>query len=293
MKPEYVLRPRQLLRRLRWSLAPPGGCELTAPLPWGLGLRVRTDDELGMAVVQLGVYELLVTEALWRLCDEGETALDIGANIGYATSILARRVGPRGRVVTFEAHPAIYEELLANISAWQAALPETAFDAHCVALSDRCGQVRLEVPNEFAHNRGLCRVSEAAGDTGATSLTVPANMLDCLFGSDTRVGVAKMDVELHEEAVLRGARRLLAAGAVRDWVFEHYAGYPSAVTSLLEGYGYTVFRLRKKFFRPLLVGPAESGAESTWEAPSYLATLDRDRAAARFRPAGWQALGAR
>jgi FkbM family methyltransferase len=294
MKPEYVLRPRQLLRRVRWLLAPPRATGLTPRLPWGLDIRVRADDVIGTAVLHLGVYDLVVTEALWRLCDPGETALDIGANIGYATSVLARRVGSRGRVLSFEAHPDVYGELRANVSAWRAALPGTALDAHWVALSDRRGSVGLEVPEDFARNRGVCRVPDGPASPGrGRCVTVPCDTLDDLLGAAGRVGVAKMDVEGHEATVLRGARAVLAAGAVRDWVFEHHGAYPSAVTDLLEEHGYAVLRLRKGFFGPALLGPAGRAGQCAWEPPSYLATRDPDRAAARLRPAGWHSLRGR
>jgi FkbM family methyltransferase len=295
MKPEYLLRPQQLLERIRWFIAPPRDGYLTRRLPWGLDIRVRTDEVHGKAILHLGVIDLVVTEALWRLCEEGETCIDIGANIGYMTSLMARRVGSRGRIVVFEPHPTVYQELDTNCTAWRKAMPGIALDARGVALSESRGRVDLEVPADFARNCGLSRVMDRSAPSPAAvkSIPVASETLDDLLGGEERIGVAKMDVEGHEASVLRGARSLLGRGAVRDWVFEHHSEYPSAVTDIFEENGYKVQRLQKGFFRPLLLAPTERAARSTWEPLSYLATRDPARAATRFMPTGWYCLRSR
>src|SRR5205823_1974821 len=91
LKPEYVYRPRQLVRRLLDGRRVPGSF-IDAPLPWGASIRVRTGDAIGDAVLQLGVLDLAVTEVFLRLAEAGETAIDAGANVGYMTALLAHRV---------------------------------------------------------------------------------------------------------------------------------------------------------------------------------------------------------
>src|ERR1051326_7108633 len=78
-KPEYVFRPRQILRRFAIR---PKGADDTAEvlLPWGLPFRIRPQEVLGRAIWNTGVYDLAVSEALWRLTRPGETAVDAGAN---------------------------------------------------------------------------------------------------------------------------------------------------------------------------------------------------------------------
>ena len=72
-KPEYLFRPQQLLRRLLALRTPGLGRERTFPLPWGLPLTVDSQDTIGRAVWHLGLYDLLVSETLWRLISPGET----------------------------------------------------------------------------------------------------------------------------------------------------------------------------------------------------------------------------
>ncbi len=76
--PEYLLRPTQILRRL--AFRPHADAVLT--LPWNCTITASSAEDIGRAIATQGVYDLPVTEALLRLTDPGETALDIGANIG-------------------------------------------------------------------------------------------------------------------------------------------------------------------------------------------------------------------
>jgi len=229
------------------------------------------------------------------LCDEGETCLDIGANIGYMSSIMARRVGRSGRVIAFEPNPAIHRELEINLAMWKNAVPAIMLDGRAVALSDHQGSLDLEVPEESAHNCGLARVlhRSVAPRPQFRSVAVTCDTLDHVLCAGEQVGVAKLDVEGHEEAVLLGARKLLSAGRIRDWVFEHHSTYPSPVTNLFEENGYTVLRLKKGFFRPSLVPAAATMPASMWEPPSFVATQVPNRLAERFKPAGWRALRGR
>jgi hypothetical protein len=74
--------------------------------------------------------------------------------------------------------------------------------AHDVALSDRDGSAELFMPE----GRGTGRATIAA-TTGHDIATVKTRRLDSF--EFTNVGFVKIDVEGHEEAVLRGAERTL------------------------------------------------------------------------------------
>src|SRR4051812_34318677 len=175
LKPEYLYRPRQGLRRLlRVFDRVSSGEFVVADLPWGMPLRVRPGEVHGAALLDLGVIDLAVTEVLWRLTDPGETAADVGANIGAMSAVLAARVGKGGCVFAFEAHPAIFEELAWNVALWK----DVTVRPENVALSRESGSVSLSVPADFQRNRGLAKVG-AAGEPG--SVQVPAKRFDDCF----------------------------------------------------------------------------------------------------------------
>jgi FkbM family methyltransferase len=293
-KPEYLLNPRQLVRRVGWSMAPATHGQITTRTPWDWPITVFGDDVIGKGIIHLGVYDLVVCEVLSRLCDAGEMALDIGANIGFMTAVLAKRVGRQGRVLCFEAHPEIAQELQKNVVTWQDRDCVRTIRVFSVALSDRNGTVSLECPEAFNRNRGLSRVIEdgAREEARGGTRSVPCATLDSILEGVGAVGVAKLDVEGHEEAVLRGASRTLTGRVVRDWVFEHHAGYPSPVIDRFEASGYALWQIQKRFFGPALAPIGAPAKESHWEAKSFLATLDPVRAVRRVKRRGWQVLQA-
>jgi FkbM family methyltransferase len=291
-KPEYLYRPTQLFRRIHHGLSGAGSGQVTVPLPWGWPVTVWQNETIGKSLVYLGIYDLAVSEVLWRLSDPGETALDLGANVGILTATLSRRVGPSGRVLSFEAHPRIAEELRANVAGWRD-LPNAApIEVNEVALSYREGEITFEIPYYFGGNHGVGYVNEGPSREPIPSekVNVRCAPLDSFLCSVEQVGVAKMDVEGHEVAVLQGASESLGRGLVRDWIFEHHAHGPSALTDAFEAQGYSVFQIHKTLRHVELVPLATAVEQKTWEAQSYLATRDKERALARMARPGWQVL---
>jgi FkbM family methyltransferase len=64
-----------------------------------------------------GTWEPSMSRAMQRVGQDGMVALDIGANIGYYTLLLAGIAGPKGRVFAFEPVPSIREKLECNVAA--------------------------------------------------------------------------------------------------------------------------------------------------------------------------------
>ncbi|MEO8799936.1 MAG: FkbM family methyltransferase, partial [Polyangiaceae bacterium] len=218
LKPEYLFQPNVLLRRLT-AHRPYARGKTLYDMPGGAQIEAEASEVQGRILATLGVIDLPVTEALWRLTDPGETCVDVGANIGYMTGILAARARG-GTVHSFEALPTIFEELTANVRRFEKTFDDVKLVSHSVAVSDHAGTVRMEMPDGSETNHGLARV----GENG--SLEVQAVTLDEVF-APTNISVMKLDVEGHELAVLNGAERLFKEERVRDCVFEEHRAYPT------------------------------------------------------------------
>lgn len=292
-KPEYFFRPLQLWRRLtRWTkpIAP----ELRLPLPWGAALSVTVDETIGHSLWHLGIYDLVVSETLWRLADAGETVADVGANIGYVTSLLSAKTGPTGNVWAFEPHPALFARLGENVAGWNghAYAPVSLFRT---ALSDKSGMGELLIPEGFEKNAGTAYLRGAYNQAAvATQVSVELATLDQVCDAQKKVpSVIKVDTEGNEEPVFKGAAKALGSGRVRDLVFEDHGAFPTPAMQELLRHGYRLFRLQKNFFGPALAPPDSTPKVGNWEPVSYLATLDEPRCRERFRPKGWKILSAR
>lgn len=285
-RPEYFLQPVQIWHRFRRKTAMADLQIL--PLPWGgaIAIRPHPDDKVEWSLWLMGIYDLALTESLWRLTEPGEMVLDIGANIGYITGLLAAKTGHQGRVIAFEPNPEVYEELVANCHRCKEASP---IELLPLALSDQPGTATLRIPK---HNRGEAALLTGDDPNPGETLrqeTVTVTTGDRHFPDDLPIGVLKIDIEGHELAALKGCDRLLSHHCIRDILYEQHEGYPSPASSYLESKGYTIFRLWKGFWRPLLY-PADYPVIHPWEPPNYLATLEPERARARLRSRGWQVL---
>jgi FkbM family methyltransferase len=281
-KPYYVFRPGQLLRRFTRR---PAGRRESVQLPWGLPITVDTEQPIGAALFRSGVYDLCVCEAVYRLADPGELAIDVGANIGVMSSVVAVKLGASGKVLAFEPHPTTFEELLANAEQWNATGQVATVEVRRVALSDHEGQGTLIGGD--GGDRGRASLGASSGNG---HLEARLERLDSLVGED--VGVLKLDVEGHEASALEGAEALVREHKIRDIVFEEHETPPTPATEFLERNGYSVFGLEQRLLGLRLTDASAIAGNDSYFAPSYLATLDPERARTRLRRRGWLVLSA-
>ena len=284
--PEYTYRPKQILRRIGRKISRQTGYQIVR-MPWGVDLRIRLPELISNSIWFKGIFDIVVAETIWRLLDEGDLALDVGANFGYLTSLMATRVGEHGRVIAFEPHPTLFEELEANVELLNNGLKTAAIETRMTALSSQNGAGNLVMPPSWDGNRGAGFVSADAGTE--CSVEIKLERLDDVFTGDTTIALAKFDVEDHEFEAFCGAERLLSCGAIRDIVFEDQRNADSPAKVELRRHGYTLFSMAKRFHGPKLCDIDGSGTSSR-DDPNFLATLNPDRAIARMKGRGWQVL---
>ena len=187
--------------------------QLTEPrfMEWldGLRMRIVPGEQISQAVFVSGVYEPCTTSVLRRLLRDGDTFVDVGANVGLFTMLGSRWVGPTGRVLAFEPSEREFTRLrqhvdhngLHNVQALR------------MAVGNQNGTALLRVAD--AQHSGLNTLEDHFVYTAvheAYTETVPIARLDELVAShDVRkVDVMKVDVEGGEHHVIAGARETIA-----------------------------------------------------------------------------------
>ena len=156
-----------------------------------------------------------------RLLRPGDVVVDAGANIGYVSMLLARWVGPTGRVYSFEPMPETYAFLRHNM----ASLGLRQVEALHLALSSQQGEGRMTVPDypDGGPNFYEAHLLAEAGGDGAVSVAV--RRLDDVLAREPRpVAFMKIDVEGHEWELARGAERRLVQD--RPALFVELSGPP-------------------------------------------------------------------
>jgi FkbM family methyltransferase len=154
----------------------------------------------------LGTYEPELLQAIGDLVARGTTVYDVGANIGYTSILLARCVGPHGRVLAFEPLPENQERLRHHVA--------------LNGLEDRVTLVPCAVGEKEGSASFLVHVSggmgKVEGSHGRTEgylrrITVETVDLDTfVYARGQPVpSLIKMDIEGGEAFAFPGMQRLL------------------------------------------------------------------------------------
>lgn len=150
-----------------------------------------------------GFWEMWVTEAMLRSVRRGSTVIDVGANLGYYTLLLADLTGPEGKVLSFEPNPLLADRARQSAE-MNGFLPFTA--VHPCALGAAEGFVTMEV---MPHQPGGGIVREHTGE--AISDAIHVHRLNS-FSEALDAEFIKIDVEGYEQQVWRGMTGILARG---------------------------------------------------------------------------------
>jgi FkbM family methyltransferase len=179
-----------------------------------------------------GFWEYWLTEFMWRNVRPGQVALDVGANHGYYSLVLADLVGATGRVHAFEPNPRLLDLLERTVALngfWHLVAPQGA------AVADRPGPPMAFVATEAEPKNGrLLMPGEAAPDGPGTIRTeVPVLSLDAAVPG--AADFVKIDVEGAEELVWHGMQSLIARSPGIRIVMEFNPGRCRTPRETLEG----------------------------------------------------------
>jgi len=202
--------------------------------------------------------------AMRLLVQPGDTALDVGANLGLYSILLSRLCGPTGHVWAFEPVPDTCWRLRESL-ALNRCENVTPVQA---AVCEKSGTVLINVYEPRFAEWNMLGVAPPRSANGkmvrpCQSIDVPSLTLDefCDTQRIERISFLKVDVEGFELSVFRGAERLLREHRVDYICFEFAnellktAGVEGRrVFEELEAHGYLAYRFDKtagKFQGPI------------------------------------------
>lgn len=215
---------------------------------------------------RLGCFDLEL-RLLHYLCDRSKVSIDIGASIGSYTVHLLNH---SRKCYAFEPRP----DAAAYLARRLTARADPRLQVESVALSDRAGEAQLRIVVAAAGRSSLERENRVEQLGAVEVLTVPTRRLDD-YDAIEPVGCIKIDVEGHEDAVLRGARRLLARdhpSLLVEIEERHKRHSVSTVTGFLEELGYQGFFFRSNRLKPI----AAFNAHEHQDASNIVDDVNRD-----------------
>jgi len=192
------------------------GRKLKARLFSGDPFLVRVGDQISRQIFYQGCHEPQLTSLLLPFIGPGMTVLDVGANIGYYTVLMARRVGPGGIVHSFEINENVLDLLEENIRF--ANVGNVKIARRAVARTS--GEVEFFVPRAGDEAEGSLKKSERYD--AANTVKVPSVSLDQYVEENAikRVHFFKIDVEGAEYEAFEGAKNLLSSKTKPVIMFE-------------------------------------------------------------------------
>jgi len=140
-------------------------------------ISVNTRSYIEHQIFCLGSYEPNTTKLLKRFLKPGMWAIDVGANIGAFTLIMARQVGETGRVLAIEPYPFVAERLVENLSLNRMLNVQVVM----CALADRSKTATLYVPDPKWPNQGVASLSLVRGSQLVSQIEVQCFTLDDLL----------------------------------------------------------------------------------------------------------------
>lgn len=214
------------------------------PSRFGPMLLNRNDLYVSAGIRESGVWSGDEIDLLEQLLKPGQTALDVGANMGSHTLAFCDFVGPTGRVHAFEPQRIMFQAMVATVAlnSW------TNAHCHMTAVGAKKGRIRVpSVSYEEPSNFGM--VTLAPDRSRAKALTY----LDDEAGEEVEVitidsldlaacHLIKIDVEGMEIDVLRGAARTI--GTHRPLIYMECQGDERSQSALrlLKSLGYHTWR---------------------------------------------------
>jgi FkbM family methyltransferase len=289
LKPEFIFNPICLLKRILRQRKVTNNSAIIK-LPWKSKLKINPKDAIGNCIWRTGIYDLAMTEIIFRLLKPGDLAIDGGANIGYTSSLMSQKVGKNGKVIAFEPHPTIYSRLVDNSKNWQY---KNNLKLIQKGISQKCGIAFLDETQNFQTNEGTSRV--ILNQELASHKKIEIVSLDSIFPSGSKIDFLKLDIEGHEYQALLGAKTLLENQNISNILFEEHFPQQSKVISYLVNLNYKVYFINKAFFGPQLIElknyiRTDKLQFNSYEPMNFIATVDNNLKSKINSTKGWFSL---
>jgi FkbM family methyltransferase len=182
----------------------PGRTEKVLATSTGDVFKVDLASFLEWQLWAFGSYERHIAELFSYLIRAGDSAIDVGANVGVHAIRLAKLAGPSGTVIAIEPDREMAHRATENVEL------NGITNVHVLhaAASDRAGDsVHLYRSKSRDSNRGRGSLLKHAHLTGQTEQVETVTIDQIASGP---IALVKIDVEGHEAAVVAGAAQTIA-----------------------------------------------------------------------------------
>ncbi len=195
------------------------------------------DRGFGSNVLLDGFWEMWLTMAIARAVKPGMVAIDIGANFGYFSLLMADLVGPEGMLVAVEPNPHVAPRLRASLELNGFGARSRVIEAAAAATDQ--GSAHLYATMSEPKNATIVS-AQAVADPAVATITAVARWTPAAIAREFgRLDFIKIDAEGAEEGIIAGLRPLLAEHRPQLVLEFNAARYPDArgfLAEVMSGY---------------------------------------------------------
>lgn len=214
----------------------------------GHTLFFDSHDKILLETFSKDEYEKATTGAVKKLVKKGMNVINIGANIGYFTLLMARQVGPTGKVLAFEPFPSTAKFLQKNVE-------NNGYknvEVHVKAVSNKQGKAAFWVGGSSTHS--FLSELKTQSYPQLTKVEVETTTIDdFLKEKDNKIDFMMMDAEGSEQYILEGMKRTLETNPDIEIIAE-YNPYTLKLAetdemsflNLIERLGFSIFLIDEK-----------------------------------------------
>ena len=209
------------------------------------------DEFIGKSFREYGEYSELELKTILEFINEGDVIFDIGANIGCFSVPFAKKVGSNGKVYAFEPQKFIFNLLkknavcneLNNLQIFNNAIGDanTILELNDFDYSQSGNFGGITLTENY--DNSVCAKIKGTKKNKIKTLTLNnfLNLKKCNF--------LKIDVELMESNVLKGAKEFIKKFRPIIWI-ENHLGYPNYLNKYLLKINYTPFWAATMMYNP-------------------------------------------
>ena len=206
---------------------------LSVPLTGGLDVFVPPDPHFIGYIIG---HDEHIAEAIKQTISPGDVAVDVGANIGYFSMMMAGLAGTSGKIITYEPEVRNFHHL--ELNAFHASTVGISIDTVNAACGEREGSMRLSLGSESTLHMITRGVDDGAIPIRAVTLS--ADLPRRLQTNEVRL--LKIDVEGYEVEVLTGAEALIRAKCIEHILVEVFSTERAREVMQLLSVGYEKLR---------------------------------------------------
>lgn len=157
---------------------------------FGATLSCNIRDFIQRRIYFFNIYEPNLSYFFINTLQEGDTIVDVGANIGYFSLLASTLVGQDGKVISIEAAPETFHLLQKNIER------NACKNIHALNVAATLEETAVAIVRNVAHNSGANTIKIGTGK-------VPGRPISTIIGNDiSSVHFIKIDIEGSEAPVL-------------------------------------------------------------------------------------------